>query len=140
MFQAPYCEQVEVTKEVTECERSCDAQARCEAMCTAPSVSVVVETNLDEERMKAAKLVEALKVGMPGLLKVMKRGGTTIKASVEAYIEGLNGLPDTIKNAGAQAAGCVGAAAVASAQAAVKLKGSLEASFSVNAAAVLRAN
>lgn len=138
MYQKPYCEEVEVMREVTECETSCETRARAEAMCTEPSLTVTVESNLAEEKMKAAKLIAALRVGMPKLLKVIKRGGGTVKASAEAYASALNGLPTAIVQAGLQGAGCVGAAAQASAQAVGQINASVSVSVEVNASATAR--
>jgi hypothetical protein len=142
MYTAPYCEEVEVMREVTECQRSCDAKAKAEAMCTAPSVTVVLETNLADEKAKAEKLIKALsnKNGLPQLFKVAKRARGVVEGTLDAYVSGLDKLPAAIKEAGAQAAGCIAAAATVSAKASVTLKGTLKGAVDVTVAAAARAN
>lgn len=127
-------------KTVSECQRSCDAKAKCEATCTAPSVSVAIESNLPAEKVKAAKLVDAFKAGLPELLQVKKRVEGAIEGSVDAYVNTLKSLPETIKSAGPMGAGCVGAVVVSSASAVVKIKGSIAGVVAVSTAALARAN
>ncbi len=139
-YMAPYCEEVEVMKDVTECQQSCDAKAKCDAMCFPGNVTIAVDTNLDAEKAKVVKLVDALKTGLPVLFKVTKRIKGTVEGSVNAYVDMVKGLPDTIKNSGLMGAGCVAAVVTYSASATAKITASAEAALSVTTAAIARAN
>lgn len=138
MFQAPYCEEVEVTKMVTECERSCDTRARAEAMCTEPMLSVTVQTNLAAEREKAQRILAAMRVGLPKILKTITRVQGTVQASAKAYAEGFDGLISAVKETGAQAAGCLAAAGQASGRAFGQISASVEVSVEIKASAFAR--
>ena len=138
MYQAPRCEEYEVTYVKTECEKTCETKARCEAMCTEPQLSVAVASNLADEKMKAAKLIAALKVGLPKILKVLERAGNVIKSSGEAYASALNGLPRAVIGAGLQAGACVIAAGQATGTALGQINASLEVSVTVQASAYAR--
>jgi hypothetical protein len=139
MYQRPYCQEVEVMREVTECETSCETRARAEASCTEPKLELTVESNLEAEKMKAKNLVAALKVGLPRLLKIIQRAGGTIKASAESYQTSLSGLPSAIVGAGVQGARCVTAAATATGRAVGQISASVDVSISVNASVSGRA-
>jgi hypothetical protein len=130
-YQAPYCEEVEVMREVTECQRSCDARAKAEAMCTAPTVNVAIETNAADLRANATKLADALKAGYGTLLKVRKHIEGALQVSIEGFARGLEAVPAAIKESGPMGAGCVAAAISATASASAKIKASLEGSVGI---------
>jgi hypothetical protein len=138
-FQAPRCETVAVQKEVTECEQHCDTRARAEAKCTEPELSVTVDTNLEAEKVKAAKLVAAFKVGLPKIYKAGTKGKGLIEVTAKAYSDALRGLPTALLQTGLQASGCVAAAGQATASAVAQIGVSVEFSVSVQASASARA-
>ncbi len=129
----PHCERMDVMKQVSECETTCDAQAKCEAMCTAPKIDVVVEGAADV-KAKAAAVVKALQDGLPLLIKATTRAKGSVLVSAKGFVTGLKAAPEAIKNAGVEAAGCVAAAVVYAGQAVAKVEASIEVSASLTLA------
>jgi hypothetical protein len=135
-FQAPKCEEVEVTYTVTECTQSCETQARAQAECTEPQLLVDFQhTFTGEKKAKIDLIIKTLKLGMPKLLKVAHRAGVVIKGSADAYYEALNGLPTAILQSGIQAGACVTSAVQATGQALGSISVSAQVSVEINASA-----
>ncbi len=138
MFVAPKCEEIEIMREVNECSRSCDTQARAKAECTAPALLVDFRANITvEQRAKLGKAVEALKVGFPQLLTAGHKAGVVIMASAEAYQQSLMGAGTALVAAGVKATTCAGqqAAAVVSALAQISVVVKVNVSVSASATA-----
>lgn len=139
MYQKPVCTEIQVMKEVTECQTTCDTQARASAMCTAPSLTVAVASNLMEERMKAEKLVAAIRKGLPTMLKIMTRTREVISASASVYGDAIVKLPSLIGEASVQTAACAGEAVAGTARALAQINVSASVSVEVHASATARA-
>jgi hypothetical protein len=141
MVQQPYCEEVETTMMVDECQQSCDARAKAEAMCTAPTVSVVIE-GAAAAGSAATKLADAVKAGYGLLLKVQKRVTGTVQGSADVFVKGIQNAPAAIKESEpkAMAAGCLGLSVQAAVSAGVQIKASLEGAASVTASVVALAS
>ena len=132
-FTAPKCTgEFKPPKVDATCHAKCSAEAAKSATCEPPGVQITIEGEADAD---VQKLVQALRVKLPGILKVQlgtgKRAVLTAKSVVEAGAE----IPGIAADAGLQAVGCVGAAVSMAASASVSVNVSIEASASVGGSA-----
>jgi hypothetical protein len=120
---------------VDECQTTCESQARFEAKCNEPSVSVTYGVSPSKERV--GKLVTAVKNHYDQLLTVMVRTGTTIGDSVTGFSTALSGVGDYAQQVGAQAGLCVldAVSAVAAATEQVHVAASVSVMISVSVTA-----
>jgi modification target Cys-rich repeat protein len=133
--QPPQCTEVKKSVTVDECQTTCESQARFQARCNEPSVSVTYGVSPSKERV--AKLVTAVKNHYDQLLTVMVRTGTTIGDSVTGFSTALSGVGDYAQQVGAQAGLCVldAVSAVAAATEQVHVAASVSVMISVSVTA-----
>jgi hypothetical protein len=129
--QPPQCTEVQEPVTVDECHTTCESQAKFEAVCTEPSLSVTYGVSPMGPRV--GKLVNAVKNHYATLLKVSVQTGTTIGDSVSGFSAALSGVTTYAEQVGAQAGLCVLDAVSAVASATEQIHVSAMVSVSISA-------
>jgi hypothetical protein len=133
---APQCTQVEKAVVVDDCQTTCESEARFNASCTEPSLTVAF--GVTPHKPSVDKLVTALKNHYAKLLKIAVRTGVTIGDSVSGFSTALSGVGTYAQMIGAQAGLCVLDAVSAVTAASEQIN--VSASFSVSISASVTAS
>jgi hypothetical protein len=128
-WQAPRCEgYVRPPSFDAECSASCRAHADVHASCTPAIVNVQVSQNA----VMAARLAATMQANLPMLLHAEVALGRRVLADAQIIGEVGAQLPKLVGNAGAHALACIAASTDATARATISIRVSVQASASVS--------
>jgi hypothetical protein len=128
-WQAPKCEgYVRPPSADAECNASCRAHANVNASCTPAVVNVQVSQNA----VMAAKLAATLQANLPQLLHAEVALGKRLMADVQVVGQVGAQLPKIVGDAGAHALACIAASADVTARASISIRVSVQASANVS--------
>lgn len=126
-------------REEKTCETSCNAKASCEAMCTAPALTVELGAGIDAAgTAKVTMVATVIKDHYANILRLTERAALVTGSTVLAYKTAINGLAGKVGEAGLQAAACIGSAASYASDSIAAV--SVSASVSVNISASVSAS
>ena len=112
-----------------QCDASCRASADVRAQCTPAQVQVQANQNSQE----ALALVATLQANLPQLIHAQFSLGQRITGDIDTVVSIGQQLPSLVGQAGAQALGCIAAAADMSVSASISVKVTIQASAGVTA-------
>lgn len=133
-FTAPKCEEVQYTRTVTDCETSCDTQARAEASCTAPNVEVAFLQDLTADKLaKVNKVITTLRNHYGAILKISNGSAKLVANAAGGFYTALQGLSAAAQNVGATAYSCIADAITEVAAATARIDVSVTVTVSITA-------
>jgi hypothetical protein len=132
-MKAPQCSgEFKPPKVDAECHMNCTAKTAGSAKCDPPSLAITVE---GEASADIEKLVAALQVSLPKIIKIQVGTAAKLAASGEALVAAGAEMPDVAAKAGLSAVGCITQAVSMQAEASASVSVNVEASASVSGSA-----
>lgn len=131
----PQCTEVQEVVTVPDCKTTCDAQAKFEAICTEPSLTVGYgySSGTTAQKLAVEKLLLALRHNYPTMLAVGHRAAVVVKDAAYGYADALEDVRTTAQQVGLGAGACVVEAISATTAAAQRIRISVDISIRVSA-------